>query len=147
MNVPRLALLLLVVLTLPAVADDVDRWIQDLKDPNPNVRIAAADALFELNDTRAVGPLIQALKDNSSYVRQDAAGALGEIGEPVVDPLIPALKDNSSYVRSTAAGALEELNDSRAVNPLTQVLNDKNEEKSVQDAVAEALKKLSKPVN
>jgi HEAT repeat protein len=102
---------------LPAVADDVDRWIQDLKDPNPNVRIAAADALFELNDTRAVDPLIQALKDNSSYVRQDAAGAL------------------------------EELNDSRAVNPLTQVLNDKNEEKSVQDAVAEALKKLSKPVN
>jgi hypothetical protein len=33
MNVPRLALLLLFVFTLPAVADDGNKWIQDLENP------------------------------------------------------------------------------------------------------------------
>ncbi len=61
----------------------------------------------KINDTRAVEPLIQALKDNNSYVRCCAALALGEIKDKrAVEPLILALKDNNSYVREDAALAL-----------------------------------------
>ncbi len=41
----------------------VDQLIQDLKNENGTIRANAADALGRLNDTRAVEPLIQALKD------------------------------------------------------------------------------------
>ncbi len=51
-------IMLLAIFAVPAVADDVDGWIADLKDPSPLVREAVAMALVELNDTRAVGPLI-----------------------------------------------------------------------------------------
>ena len=67
----KLAALITISLTMFAmhvVADDVDKWMQDLKDPIPAVRDAALKALIELNDTRAelkddraVEPLIQAL--------------------------------------------------------------------------------------
>ena len=43
-------IILLAVFVIPVVADDADRWIQDLKDPSPSVREAAADALWKLND-------------------------------------------------------------------------------------------------
>jgi HEAT repeat protein len=73
-------LALLAVFAMPVVADDVDRWIQDLSDTSPSVRDAAAGALKELNDTRAVGPLIQALKDEYPGVRGNAARALKSLG-------------------------------------------------------------------
>jgi HEAT repeat protein len=61
------------------------------------VKEFAADALGEIKDTRAVGPLIQALKDNDSFVRMSAAGALGDINDTrAVEPLIHALTDDNS---------------------------------------------------
>ena len=73
-------IMLLAVFAMPAVADDVDKWIQDLNDTSPSVREAAALALGQLGDTRAVEPLIQALKDEDSYVRSAAADALTKLG-------------------------------------------------------------------
>jgi hypothetical protein len=69
-------IILLAVFVIPVVADDVDKWIQDLKDPSPAVREAAAMALVGFNDIRSIGPLIQALTDEDSYVRKnpDAQG-------------------------------------------------------------------------
>ena len=61
--------MLLAAFAMPVVADDVDRWIQDLKDPSPSVRKAAVDALWYLNNTRVVEPLIQALKDEERDIR------------------------------------------------------------------------------
>ena len=52
-------------------------------------RRAAAEALGQLGDKRAVEPLIAALQDDVENVRQAAAEALGQLGdERAVEPLI-----------------------------------------------------------
>jgi len=119
----------------------VEPLIQALKgDSNSTVREEAAASLGELKDPRGVAPLIYALRDNNNDVRSEAAWALGMIGDTkAIDPLILALKDNYSLVRRNAAQSLGWINDTRAVDPLIQLLN---EEKFVQDAATEALKKL-----
>jgi hypothetical protein len=79
-------IMLLAAFIIPVVADDVDRWIQDLKDPIPSVREAAAVALGQLNDTHAVGPLTQALQDENEGVRQAASQALDKLEMPAEEP-------------------------------------------------------------
>jgi tetratricopeptide (TPR) repeat protein len=115
MKLAALIIILLAVFAMPAVADDVDKLIQDLNDPSPSVRGAAAGALRELNDTRAVEPLTQALKDEDSYVRQYAAESLGMLNDTrAVEPLKSALNDKNGYVRKAAADALAKLGWMRA---------------------------------
>ena len=60
---------------------------------------AAAGALGQLSDPRAVEPLIQALRDPGGGVREAAAGALGQLGDVAVEPLIQALRDAGYRVR------------------------------------------------
>ena len=124
------------------------------------IREAAAKALGEIGDARAIEPLIDALKDESEYVRSAAAEALDklgwqpdteerkaaywaakqewdkcvEIGAPAVEPLIIALKD--WRVREAAAEALGKIG-APAVEPLIDALRDKSED--VRKAAAEAL--------
>jgi HEAT repeat protein len=88
MKLAALITIILILFVMPAVADDVDRWIQDLKDSSPSVREAAAEALGYLNDTRAVEPLIQALKDDDNDVRFHAALALSDLGDTSTAGLI-----------------------------------------------------------
>lgn len=108
----------------PAIADDVDRWIQDLNATSPSVREAAAEKLGDLGNTRAVGPLIKALSDTDSGVRGWAAYALGELNDTrAVDPLILALNDTAPNVRGYAALSLGQLGDTRAVGPLIHTLS------------------------
>jgi len=141
----------------------VEPLIQALKDEYSDVRWRAAWALDEMgwepgDDTEkvyyliakqewselpelgepAVEPLIQALKDEYSDVRESAAEALAKIGEPAVEPLIQALKKYiNSDVRMRAARALGKIGDKRAVEPLIQALKD--EDWHVQEEAAEAL--------
>jgi len=57
-----------------------------------------------------LGPLVNALHDPEGEVRQEAARALGMIGDPsVIDELRPLLTDEEWYVRDTAISALEKL--------------------------------------
>lgn len=58
----------------------------------------------------------------------------------LVERLIQALRDENEYVRWGAAGALGELGDLRAVEPLSEALQDKN--LSVKEKAAWSLKKL-----
>jgi HEAT repeat protein len=53
----------LAVLVMPAVADEVDDLILDLKYGRSEVRVEAALALGLIEDARVVDPLINALKD------------------------------------------------------------------------------------
>ena len=93
---------------------------------DPNVRRNAADALGEIKDVRAIDPLIAALGDEERYFRNDAAGALGKIGAPAVGPLIAALKSQYYHVRMGAAMALGEIGDSRATKVLVAALENRD---------------------
>ena len=98
----------------------------------------------EIEDPKAVEPLIDALKDGNRDVQQAAAEALGEIGDPkAVEPLIEALKDGDEEIRRIAAKALGEIGDPKAVEPLIDALKDGN--RDVQQAAAEALGEIGDP--
>jgi HEAT repeat protein len=88
-------------------------------------------------------PLIAALGDEDPFVREAAATALGEIGEPAVEPLIAALGDEDRNVRSAAAKALGRLGNARAVEPLIAALGD--EARDVRSAAAGALGRFGEP--
>ena len=99
----------LVKIGAPAV-EPLIAALKDKDSKDSDVRQAAAEALGEIKDPRAVEPLIAALKDGDSDVRKAAAKALGEIKDPrAVEPLIAALKDAKWRVREAAAEALVSL--------------------------------------
>ena len=105
------------------------------------VRWYTARALGEIKDPRAVEPLIAALGDERSDVRQAAAEALGKIKDPrAVEPLIAALGDERSDMRQAAAKALGAIGDARAMEPLIAALKDA--EWRVREAAAQALDHL-----
>ncbi|GAB4476075.1 MAG: hypothetical protein Kow00124_17770 [Anaerolineae bacterium] len=60
----------------------VEALIDALSSPNTRVRLGAANALGEIGDIRAVGPLIRLLNDRSGHVRREAAKSLRRIGTP-----------------------------------------------------------------
>jgi HEAT repeat protein len=82
--------------------------------------------------TPAVEPLITALKDKDSTVCENAAKALGKIGDArAVEPLSDTLKDKrfnkaieSIRVRRSAVEALGQIGDARAIEPLSDVLRE-----------------------
>ena len=116
----------------------VDPLIQVLLDENtePLRRSLAAEALGEIADPRAIDPLIQNLKRKDSEL-DTITVALGRIGDAAVDPLILALKDDDPKVRGDVAYILGYLGNERAIDPLKELLNDKD--LNVRDASAEAL--------
>ncbi len=121
---------------------NVDGLIKSLQyKKNCSVRRDAAKALGSIKDTRAVEPLVAALKDEDEDVREYAAEALKSIGDTrAVEPLITALQDKSFYVRRDAAKALGSIKDTRAVEPLVAALKDEDED--VREYAAEALKSI-----
>ncbi|MBK8020134.1 MAG: HEAT repeat domain-containing protein [Chloroflexi bacterium] len=109
---------------------------------SPVVKVAAAEALGHLRDSRAVHPLIDALSDNDDAIRETAAEALGRIGDSMAfDAVLVTLNDESEWVRRASAEALGAFGDARAVDALTNALSD--ESAMVQDAAFESLKRLS----
>jgi len=136
-----LALMILMALTAPAVSDEVDDLVLDLKYGQADVRAAAAISLGGIGDPRAVDPLIVALEDEDELIRSLAAASLGEVGDPrAVGPLIAALKDDDAGVRAGAATALGEIGDVGAVDSLIVAVRD--EDWSVRLRSAEALGRL-----
>ena len=103
----------------------------------------AARALEELRDSRAIDPLIAALSDQDSKVRERAAELLGKMQDPrAIQPLIAALSDEEWLVRSKVNSALEKLAD-KAVDPLLAALANPNS--LVREGAARALGNLSDP--
>ena len=97
--------------TVLKLRKDVDGLVRALgSEKDSDAREAAADALGEIGDPKAVEPLIAALKDPDDDVREAAAEALGRIGDPrAVDPLNAALNDPDHDVRQEAEKALARL--------------------------------------
>jgi hypothetical protein len=128
----------------------VEPFINALKDKNCHTRLKAAEILDKIGwkssnnresalylaakqewnklpavGKEAVGPLIDALKEEELLVRSKAVKALGKIGDAgAVEPIIKALKDKASFVREKAAEALGEIGDPLAIEPLFAALRD-----------------------
>jgi DNA-binding NarL/FixJ family response regulator len=125
----------------PGDSLEVAHLIDGLRDLNYDAREAAARALGEQRDLRALPGLIEALRDGHCFVRVSAAKALGNIGNArAVAPLAVSLKDDDWEVRVTAAWALGEIGVKRTEEPLIDAMADPN--MLVKRQAAESLKKL-----
>lgn len=114
------------VIRILAYMDDlraVDYLMYDLKN-NPwwTARASAAEGLGLLGDERAINPLIEALEDEHEHVRFMAAHSLVDFN--AIEPLIEALNSEMVAVRLEAVWALEKIQDSRAIEPLSKLLED-----------------------
>lgn len=128
--------------TAPAASEDVARLVQELQDPDPQVRARAASKLGQLRDPRGLPPLIRAMKDSDAKVRESATLAACVIGHPdAVDPLIAVLSDPAERVRVCGAVALGLVGDRRAVDGLSETLGDSRPE--VRAAAATALGRVA----
>jgi len=124
-------------------ADKLDELIKQLGGKDSSVWSKAVQELTLIGGP-AVEPLIVALKNKDWIVRENAAKALGKIGDKrAVEPLIFAIKDDTGRVRYEAIEALGEIGDLRAVEPLMSLLLDQNEKGSpLRTGAATALGKI-----
>jgi hypothetical protein len=80
---------------------------------------AAAWVLGGIGNSRAVDPLIAALKSDNEKVREAAAGALGLVGDTrAIEPLNAALKDENESVCQAATKPLEKIDPKSKVSQL-----------------------------
>ncbi len=129
----------------PSLLRNVLEWA-NIRHPDFSRRVAcweASNALASIGEP-AVEPLIAALSDTDSRVRDWAAYALGRIGDPrAVEPLIAVLSDTDKFARASAALALGRIGDPRGVEPLIAVLSDTDW--YVRSIAAEALGRTGDP--
>lgn len=102
------------------------QWIQDLKNPDDNIRKKAVFALGEKRaDAKpAISELIRLLPTElNKVIRNNMARALGKIADPqAVNVLSEALFDEDYYVKLSSAWALGQIKDNRAVQPLLRLI-------------------------
>ena len=119
--------------------------IRTLKDENPTVREAAANALARIGDARAVTALSNTLlvPDKNSDVRKAAVNALACIKDKsAVTALSNALKEGNFNVRRDATEVLCNIGNSRVIGPLINVL--KNDDHFInRENAAKALGKIN----
>ena len=109
----------------------VESLIAALRDPDEQVRRFAARSLGEIGDAGAVDRLVSALEeDESLYVAEAAAVALGKIGSSSIKGLAALLRNPRARdsVRRSAAEALGGIRDPAAVQPLIGALDDRDQD-------------------
>ena len=89
-----------------------------------DVRKSAIVALGKIRDERVLEPLIQQLR-NDEFM-EDATDALVNLGEPALPGLIKALKDKEELVRKQAVIALGRIKSPEAIDPLIEMLQNKD---------------------
>ena len=102
-----------------------------------HVRQAAARALGQIGDARAVEPLVAALADTNEPIRQASAEALAKIGGPALEVLAVRVSDPDRHVRWRAASALGKTSDPRALDLLRTAKSDPD--LSVREVATEGL--------
>lgn len=122
------------------------RHIRKLQRGGPEEdKLRATGALAEARTRLAVSELEATLGDPSLAVREEAARALGEIGDPgSVDALVAALRDPAAGLIDEAAAALARIGDRRANSALAAILREDDCGATARDrvAVARALGRL-----
>ena len=125
---------------------DVNGLIKALSyQKDPSVNQAAAKALGQIGDARAIEPLIVALNNRNRLVIQAVATALVWFGAPAVKPLVSAIKTARQHdpIFQIAPQILAQIRDRRAVEPLINALKDSY--LVVQQASAQALGQIGDP--
>jgi HEAT repeat protein len=126
--------------------ENLEILLQNINDPDPFVRVEAVQALGEIQEKQSIVAVCECLNDENIYVRAYAAEALGKIGtidvSLTLSNLFPVLDDPSPYVRAKVIAVLGELKDVRAVAPLREMLQDKDE--TVREMAAWALGNIEK---
>jgi HEAT repeat protein len=96
-------------------------------DENEIMRGRSALWLGSLEHSDAVPALIEAVNEDSPYVADNAATALGMIGDlSAVDTLISAL-DRGDLLRINSAEALAQIGDLRAAQPIDDAIEDEQD--------------------
>ena len=113
----------------PSPTITLDAALRDLAQGSPKARMAAAQALGDVEELtekrRAVDALLRALDDDRLEVRAEACASLGTLGDASALPLlIKRLDDGSPPVRQNAAIALGTLAHPDGFAPLAQALSD-----------------------
>ncbi|MBM4318919.1 MAG: HEAT repeat domain-containing protein, partial [Deltaproteobacteria bacterium] len=107
-----------------------------LGDPDPDVRVVAAQALVVLGETPAAEP-----RWVPYWVSEGAWGLLAGLGEGAVEPLAGVLGDPDPARRRGAVEALARIGNGAAVAPLIRVLGDGESE--IRRMAASALGRLA----
>ncbi|MEB3164898.1 MAG: HEAT repeat domain-containing protein [Prochlorothrix sp.] len=103
---------------------DPEAMLALLQSPDSQQRILATRAFCELQDRRAIPPLIALLQDPCPMVRVSAAYALGRNpSETAIDPLMGQLRrDWNGYVRKGVVWAMGNCGDQRCLPLLVETL-------------------------
>lgn len=108
-----------------------------LKDSEPQVRVAAAEAIEKLEATSSIYEVFTALKTGDLGTRIGAIYALGEIGgEAVLPPLVYCARRPEVDIRSVAVAVLGKLALSEALPIIVELLDDENPSVSGRAVVA-----------
>lgn len=126
----------------PSAVDFLNKGLSDVNE-NPEVRVAIAGALGEIEKVKQIRPLVDCLTSSHSNLRLAATMALGKIKDPkTVGPLLGRLTDAESKVRIAAIEALRDIGDPKALIPINIVAT-KDKDAIVRKVAAEAAKILS----
>jgi HEAT repeat protein len=118
-----------------------DIALSRVADPSYGVRATAVRILGDFRDERAIGPLLESLSDPSWNVRFSAENALYTLGEKVVPGLIDVLRKGELVARNRALSALGRIGDSRAIEPIEELIG-REENRATVAMAKEVLKRL-----
>jgi HEAT repeat protein len=125
----------------------VPKFIQQLRDSNPDVRAQSARILGYIGDPTAIEPLIQvAVKDKNPHVPTYAELALRRMGELAVETLGRFLENESPATRSQVArilGGFLGCGSEKAAQCLIQALKDERDV-GVREEEEKALRNIRK---
>ena len=130
------------ILGASANAVSADAMLEELKHPSYVVRKRAANSLGGFKERRMVEPLIAVLEnsDEMKSIRAAATVSLNTLkDERAAEPLLAALSDKNAEIRLQAAAALGSLKDSKAVEKLSEIVENPLEPDNVRGAAVNAL--------
>ncbi len=111
--------------------------VQATRSEDADVREISLRALARIGDPRAIGPLIEALKQAESWLAPRIADILVRHGDPVIEPMLAFLREPERHpARSWAANILGELKAQRAFPTLVLALKDIDDEVRAKSAAA-----------
>ncbi|MGH7658798.1 MAG: HEAT repeat domain-containing protein, partial [Gemmatimonadales bacterium] len=103
--------------------------VQSTRTEDSDVREISLRALARIADPRAVGPLVEALKEAEVWLAPRIADILARHGSMVVEPMVEFLEERSQHpARAWAANILGEVGATRAFPALVRALDDLDDE-------------------